>query len=72
MIPPSVECEKQNRLSELFTLAVHDYAHAIELVSKTRVQRDMFEAAQRSADEARIKCEAARQALMKHHIEHGC
>ena len=72
MIPTSVECEKQNRLSELFTLAVHDYAHAIELVSETRVQRDLFGAAQRRADEARIKCEAARKALMKHHIEHGC
>ena len=55
MIHTSVECEKQNRLSELFTLAVHDYAHAIELVSETRIQSDLFGAAQRRADEARIK-----------------
>jgi hypothetical protein len=65
-------CELQNRLSELFTVTVNDYAHAIELVSETRVQRDLFRAAQHRADEARIRCETARQALMKHHIEHGC
>jgi hypothetical protein len=28
--------------------------------------------AQQRVEEARIKCQAARYALMKHHIEHGC
>jgi hypothetical protein len=72
MIPAIVESEEQNRLLDLYILARGYYSYANELVKHVRGQSDLFEAAQRRAEQAKIKCEAARQALMKHREEHGC
>jgi hypothetical protein len=68
MIPAIVRCEERYRLLLLYALAVHAYCHAN---TRARGQHDLFEA-NRRVNEARNKCEAARQVLVKHRKEHGC
>jgi len=72
MIPASVDCEEQNRLLDVYGRAVHHYSYANELMMQARGHPDLFDEAKRRADQAKIKCEAARQALMKHREDHGC
>jgi hypothetical protein len=50
--------------------AVHDYSYANELVMQARGRPDLFDAAKRRPEKAKINCEAAMQ-VMKHHIEHS-
>ena len=57
---------------DLYVLALGYNSYSKELVSQALGYPDLFAAAQRRADEAKLKCEAARQALMKHREEHGC
>ena len=59
-------------MAELYSLAVHDYAYANELVRQAQGHPDLLEAAGGRVDQARLNCDAARQALMKHREEHAC
>jgi hypothetical protein len=70
--PAVVRCEERFRLLLRYALPVSDYAQANGLFSQARGHHDLLDAAERRADVAKIRCEAAREALRKHREEHGC
>jgi hypothetical protein len=59
-------------LLDLYVLALGYNSYAKELVSQAQGYPDLLAGAQRRVDEAKLKCEAACQALMKHREDHGC
>ena len=62
-------CKERALLLEEYSQATHAYSKAILAAFGEQADHDSLE---RAAEEARLKCEAAREALQKHAAEHGC
>jgi hypothetical protein len=65
---PPLRCEERNRLFDLFIVAVYNYGHADDLAMKAAREVEL----QKRVNETWDKCEAAREALTKHCMEHNC
>jgi hypothetical protein len=70
----SMYCEEQARLVGEHHKAAIVYSRVLKALNNggTKLPASGYRQLRREADDARVKCEAARLALARHKAEHGC
>lgn len=69
---PTMKCPTAQALFESYSVAATEYFEAAHMLAHLVGSHDEFAAAHRHAEQTGGKCRAARSALEKHRLEHGC
>jgi hypothetical protein len=67
-----LECPTAIILSDAYYMATADYFEAVDNLCSLVGTHEQFASAREYANRMHVKCRAARSALEKHRVKHGC